>query len=295
MRILVVDDNAACASCFGETLREAGFVVDVSANLAEADDSVSVATYDAILVDRMLPDGDGLDWIRSQRRGGGTVPMLIVSAERDEVDHRIEGLNAGADDYMVKPVPLDELVARVRAVLRRPPAILNPVLQAGNVEFDPSNREVLVDGKALRMPRRETCIFEMLIRRVGKTVTKSLLEEGLYSFEDEVSANAIEVGIYRLRGHLMGSSATVSVRTVRGTGYVLEPHDVPIVAPQVPQAALIAAQVAVALVNDGSSNAPALPAIAASLSTMQAHETNVAVVAAALAVSMAVGTDDDGA
>jgi DNA-binding response OmpR family regulator len=298
MRILLVDDDRACAACIGDRLREEGFVVDHATALEGADDAVSVAPYDAMLVDRMLPDGDGLDWVRAQRRAGSTAPMLIITAERDAVDHRVEGLNAGADDYLLKPVPLDELVARVRAVLRRPVAALDSVLRAGNVEFDPANREVRVAGKALRMPRRETCIFEMLIRRVGKTVTKGVLEEGLYSFEDEVSSNAIEVGIYRLRGQLMGSGATAKVRTVRGTGYVLEsddaPADGPINLPEVPKAAIMAAQVAVALVQDGAAVAPMIPTIAASLSSAHSPDTTVAVVAAALAVSITQGPDEEG-
>jgi DNA-binding response OmpR family regulator len=295
MRILVVEDNRACARSIGGALRDEGFVVDHAPALSDASDSAAVAPYDAILIDRMLPDGDGLDWIREQRRAGSTVPILIITAEREAVDQRIEGLNAGADDYIVKPMPLDELVARLRAVLRRPAATLDPVLTAGNVEFDPAIREVRVAGKALRMPRRETCIFEMLIRRAGKTVTKGVLEEGLYSFEDDVSSNAIEVGVYRLRGHLMGSNATAKVRTVRGTGYVLETGDEhpPIDVPEVPKAAILAAQVAVALSQDGEA-APVIPVIAASLGPEQKQDTQIAVVAAALAVRMTQASEEDG-
>lgn len=292
MRILVVDDDRACAGCITGILRDEGFVADHVTTLADATLSASLAPYEAILVDRMLPDGDGLDWVREQRRAGSTVPMLIITAERDTVDHRVEGLNGGADDYILKPMPLDELVARVRAVMRRPVATLDPVLRAGNVTFDPANREVRVAGKPLRMPRRETCIFEMLIRRSGKTVTKGLLEEGLYSFEDEVSSNAIEVGIYRLRGHLMGSGATATVRTVRGTGYVLESPDEPITVPdlpgEVPQVAMVAAQVAVVLSNQAEPSPALIPAaIAASLPESPLTETAAAVVAAVIAVSLA--------
>ncbi|WP_288588151.1 response regulator transcription factor [uncultured Methylobacterium sp.] len=291
MRILLVDDDKACADSIGGVLRDEGFVADHVTTLVDATLSASLAPYDALLVDRMLPDGDGLDWVREQRRAGSTVPILIITAERDAVDHRIEGLNAGADDYILKPMPLDELIARVRAVMRRPVATLDPVLRAGNVTFDPSNREVRVAGKPLRMPRRETCIFEMLIRRCGKTVTKGMLEEGLYSFEDEVSSNAIEVGIYRLRGHLLGSGATSTVRTVRGTGYVLDAPDEPITLPEipreVPKAALVAAQVAVALSSQTESPALVPAAIAASLPEATPSETATAVVAAVLAVSLA--------
>lgn len=292
MRILVVDDDRACAGCITGILRDEGFVADYVTTLSDATLSASLAPYEAILVDRMLPDGDGLDWVREQRRAGSTVPMLIITAERDTVDHRVEGLNGGADDYILKPMPLDELVARVRAVMRRPVATLDPVLRAGNVTFDPANREVRVAGKPLRMPRRETCIFEMLIRRSGKTVTKGLLEEGLYSFEDEVSSNAIEVGIYRLRGHLMGSGATATVRTVRGTGYVLESPDEPITVPELPgempQVAMVAAQVAIVLSNQAEPSPALIPAaITASLPEPTPAETAAAVVAAVIAVSLA--------
>lgn len=279
----------------GDALRDEGFVVDHVTALEDARDAASVAPYDAILVDRLLPDGDGLDWVREQRRSGNTAPILIITAERDSVDHRVEGLNAGADDYMLKPMSLEELVARVRAVLRRPASTLDLVLRSGNVEFDPTIREVRVAGKALRMPRRETCIFEMLIRRAGKTVTKGVLEEGLYSFEDDVSSNAIEVGIYRLRGHLMGSSATAKVRTVRGIGYVLESEDdAPIEVPEVPKAALLAAQVAIAMSADGGAPTPLISVIAASLDPASQPETQVAVVAAALAVSMTQKAEEEG-
>lgn len=295
MRVLVVDDDRACADCISGILRDEGFVADHVTTLSEASLSASLVPYEAMLVDRMLPDGDGLDWVREQRRAGSTVPMLIITAERDAIDQRVEGLNAGADDYILKPMPLDELVARIRAVMRRPVATLDPVLRAGNVTFDPANREVRVAGKPLRMPRRETCIFEMLIRRSGKAVAKGVLEEGLYSFEDEVSSNAIEVGVYRLRGHLLGSGATASVRTVRGVGYVIEAPDEPITVPsapeEVPQVALVAAQVAVALSSQSETTGIVIPAIAASLPASAPQETTAAVVAAVLAVSLARGTD----
>jgi DNA-binding response OmpR family regulator len=289
MRILLIDGDRTYAGCLRDRLWEEGFVVDHVASMEDADDAVSVAPYDAMLVGRSLPDGDGLDWVRAQRRRGCTLPMLIVTAEPDAADRRVEGLNAGADDYLLKPVLFDELVARLRAVLRRPVAVLDSVLRAGNVEFDPVTREVRVAGNPLRMPRRETCIFELLMRRIGRTVVKSALEEGLYSFEDEVSSNAIEVGIYRLRGQLMGAGATATVRTVRGTGYVLEADNAPVDLPNVPKAAILAAQTAVALVQDGVAitGLAGASAVAQRLSSKHTPDTNIAVVAAVLAISMA--------
>lgn len=281
MRVLFVDPDRACARSVAEALRGHGFVVDCVGAIEAARDAASVAPYDAILTERVLPDGDGLDWVREQRRAGSTAPILIVTAARGAVCHRVEGLNAGADDYILKPIPMDELVARVRAVLRRPASTLSPVLRAGNVEFDPAIREVRIAGRPARMPRRETCILEMLIRRAGKTVTKGVLEEGLYSFEDDVSSNAIEVGIYRLRGHLQGAGATAKIRTVRGTGYVLESEDdAPI---QIPKAVMLAAKVAAAMWSKGSEAGSGL---AGPVAAMPRPEAQVAVLAAALALSM---------
>ena len=225
MRILIIDTNRHYAQSLGSMLEGEGFAFDHMDSLTDASASLDSASYDAMLIERCLPDGDGADWIRHQRRLGSTVPMLIVAGQRDSVGDRVEGLNAGADDYMVKPVPTDELVARIRAVLRRPASVLDPLLKAGNIAFDPSNREVRVGRQTLRLPRRETAILEILMRRVGRIVTKNVLEQGLYSFGGEVSSNAIEVGVYRLRNHLVTAGASVAVRTVRGSGYSLEALD----------------------------------------------------------------------
>ncbi|MCJ2013117.1 response regulator transcription factor [Methylobacterium sp. J-076] len=265
-------------------LRSEYFVADHVTTLGEARDAVGVAQYDVILTERLLPDGDGLDWVRERRRAGSTAPILILSATLGTVEHRVEGLNAGADDYIPKPIPLDELVARIRAVLRRPASTLDLVLRAGNIAFDPATREVRVAGRPLRMPRRETCVLEMLIRRAGKTVTKNVLEEGLYSFEDDVSSNAIEVGIYRLRGHLQGAGATAKIRTLRGTGYVLEAEDD--ASDEVPNAVLLAAQVAVAMSSRHGAARTRIPVIAAGLVPAPKPEARVAILAAALALSM---------
>lgn len=281
MRILFVDADRSYARSVADALRRYGFVVELAATLEDARDFVRVAPYVAILIERVLPDGDGLDWVREQRRSGGTAPILIITAERGAVCHRVEGLNAGADDYLLKAIPIDELAARIRAVLRRPSATLSPILRAGNLEFDPALREVRIAGRLTRMPRRETCILEMLIRRTGKTVTKGLLEEGLYGFDDDVSSNAIEVGVYRLRGHLQGAGATAKIRTVRGTGYVLEiEDDAPI---QIPKAVMLAAKVAAAM---WSKEGEGDPGLAGHVASMPRPEAQVAALAAALALSM---------
>jgi DNA-binding response OmpR family regulator len=222
MRILVIEDQPKLAAILADALKGNGFIADLAGTLEDASDFAAVTRYDAILLDRGLPDGDGLDWLRVLRKRGDISPVLFMSAERPDIDDRVAGLDAGADDYIVKPFEIAELLARLRAVLRRPSSALDPILSAGNLQFDPASRQVWVDGAEIHMPRREACLLEVLIRRYGRVVPKPSLEESLYGFDDEVSPNAIEVGVYRLRTHLQNANASVQVRTARGLGYALE-------------------------------------------------------------------------
>lgn len=224
MRILVIEDEPRLRGILGDSLKQNGFIPDLAPALQEASDFIAVSTYDAILLDRGLPDGDGLDWLRDLRKGSDTTPVLFMSAERPDLNDRVAGLDAGADDYIVKPFQTVELLARLRAVLRRPSSALDPVLSAGNLRFDPASRQVWVDEAEIHLPRREACLLEVFLRRFERVVPKTALEEGLYSFDDEVSKNAIEVGVYRLRTQLQASNATVWIRTARGVGYALEPR-----------------------------------------------------------------------
>jgi DNA-binding response OmpR family regulator len=222
MRILLIEDQRDLAAVMADGLKDSGFVVDGARTIEDASSAVLLASYDMILVDRQLPDGDGLDWVKKQRRLGSSTPIIVITATMPEVDDRIEGLNAGADDYVLKPVLLDELVARIRAVLRRPAGTIGPVLRAGNVELDLTSRQVAIGGAAIHIPRREIGLIEVLMRRFGRVTPRAALEASLYSFDDEVSPNAMEVAVYRLRTHLSKSGATVTIRTVRGMGYILE-------------------------------------------------------------------------
>lgn len=221
MRILLIEDMKILASMMEEALINDGFVVDIAGSLEEAAAATGIAPYDIVLLDRKLPDGDGLSWLRSSRRNGFACPAIIMTAVAG-VNDRIEGLNAGADDYVVKPFCIEELIARIRAILRRPPSIQDACLRAGNLEFDTASRQVWIGRREVRIPRRDLCLLEILIRRFERAVTRAALEESLYSFNDEVSSNAIEVGVYRLRSHLAEAGANVRVRTVRGVGYLLE-------------------------------------------------------------------------
>ncbi len=222
MRILLVEDHPKLAEIVGDVLRANGFAADHAACLEDASVALATAVYDAILLDRSLPDGDGLAWLRGERRKGCTVPTIIMTGDRLDTIDKVDGLNGGADDYLGKPADPDEMIARLRAVLRRPPRMLQPVLRAANLEFDPASRQIWVGLSEINLPRRETCLLETLLRRHGRVVPKAAIEESLYGYDDEVSANAIEVGIYRLRSQLQASGAALSVRTVRGVGYVLE-------------------------------------------------------------------------
>ncbi|MGY3146143.1 two-component system OmpR family response regulator [Bradyrhizobium sp. USDA 3397] len=221
MRILLVDHHADFGRAVKEALLNCGFAVDVTWTLDEASAALDCANYHMILLESFLPDGDGLDWLKQLRREGRSMPTMMMSNLND-LSRRIAIFNAGADDFLPKPVFIDELVARMRAILRRSTQMTAPVVTFGNLHFDSIARQVSVGGRVLRIARREVCILEHLLNRAGRTVPRTALEESLYAFDDEVSTNALEVGIYRLRAHLNQAGATLRIATARGVGYTLE-------------------------------------------------------------------------
>lgn len=220
MRVLLVEDNERLAEFVAAGLRNAGFVVDTFTTLGDSDAAFEAAPYHAVILDLGLPDGDGLHLLKSFRARGSNCPVLVLTA-RDGITDRVTGLNAGADDYLLKPFAMEELVARLRAILRRPGAALSVLLSLGDLSFDTIGREVRVGGELVAMPRREVEMLEQLLRRAGKVVPKRSLEEGLYGFDDEVSSNTVEVLVSRLRKRLQQASAKVTVHTLRGIGYML--------------------------------------------------------------------------
>jgi DNA-binding response OmpR family regulator len=224
MRILIVDDNAKLATLLSDFLGSRGYTVD---SVASIEDAFTVPTndYDAVLLDRRLPDGDGLDWLRRKRSEGWDVPTIMFSATALGVHDRIEGLAAGADDYMAKPVHHDELLARLKAMLRRPRSITPQYKQLANLTFDLDAQIASVDGKILSLARREAQILGTLVRRAGRVVSRASLEQNIYSLEQDVSANAVEVAIHRLRTQLERAGARVKVHTLRGIGYMLQADD----------------------------------------------------------------------
>jgi two-component system response regulator TctD len=220
VRLLLVEDNDRFAALLKMGLGASGFAVDIIATAGDATAALKTTRWDIIVLDLGLPDADGLDVLADLRRRADTTPVLILSA-RGTLRDRITGLEAGADDYVVKPFALEELVARLQALLRRPGDLLGLALKVGNITFDTVARQVFVGDKPIVFPARELAVLEHLLRRSGKVVAKSLLEGALYGPTQEVESNAVEVYVHRLRRHLIEVGASVEVHTVRGVGYMI--------------------------------------------------------------------------
>jgi two-component system response regulator QseB len=214
MRLLLVEDDEMIAAGMSEGLRRAGYTVDQARDGREAELALMGAPYDLVLLDLGLPRKSGLEVLRGVRARGNAVPVLIVTA-RDAVSDRVEGLDAGADDYLIKPFDLDELAARVRALLRRGSGRADPVLRHGALTLNPVTHEVTLDGKALALSGREFALLEALLERPGALLSRARLEEKMYGWGEEVESNTIEVYIHSLRRKL----GPRFIRTVRGVGY----------------------------------------------------------------------------
>lgn len=222
MRLLVVEDNPKLAGLMASLLGKHAFAVDVAPTVDEARAALDTTDYDAILLDLSLPDADGADLLRSVRKKGSGVPVIVATARAD-VSERVAKLNEGADDYLVKPFSLEELLARVNAVLRRPRQSIGTVLKAGNVELDQAQHVVAVSGERVEMPRRELALLQILMRQNGRPVAREKLLDSLYSFDAEVTPNALEAAVSRLRRRLEANGASVTVVAMRGLGYLLGP------------------------------------------------------------------------
>lgn len=220
MRLLLIEDNARLAGLIRDGLRLQGFAIDWFETVDKAELAMKVANYDLLLLDLGLPDGDGLDLVRTVRRRKDATPILVLTA-RGGLDDRVLGLDAGADDYLVKPFQIPELAARCRALLRRPGASLGTLLVAGNVVLDTAARSVDVAGLSVDATPREIDLLEVLLRRVGHVVAKTSLENTLYAMEAEVTPNALEATVSRLRKRMTLAEADVKIRTVHGVGYAL--------------------------------------------------------------------------
>jgi DNA-binding response OmpR family regulator len=219
MRALLVEDNARLAALLAEGLRRAGWEAESVGSLEEAEAAVVVGDYDVVVLDRGLPDGDGLDLVRSLRNRPVAPPVLVMTA-RGEVAEICEGLDLGADDYIVKPVSLAELVSRLNAVRRRGARNVAPVV-LGALAYDPLSRAITVNGAPFDPPPRERTLLEVLLRAAPRPVSKEALEGRLAGLERTVQPNAVEVYVHRLRARLGGAASGAAIQTVRGLGYRL--------------------------------------------------------------------------
>lgn len=220
MRLLIVEDDPELANGLASALAQSGYASDVVHNGRDAVAACDVAAYQLVVLDLGLPDLDGVEVLRALRRKEITSPVLILTA-RDDLRDRVLGLDAGADDYLTKPFEIAELEARIRALLRRgdPTAA---TLALGAVAFDPATRRMTVAGKEVELTARELAVFELLLRRSGRIVSKRLLFDSLYSWDAETSLSTVEVFVSRLRRKLASAEAGVEIRAFRGLGYRLE-------------------------------------------------------------------------
>ncbi len=220
MRLLIVEDDHALSDALADALKRRDIHSDVAATLEDARHMVAVARYAAVLLDLGLPDGDGLALIRTLRAEQSDIPILAITA-RSALDARIAGLNTGADDYLTKPFEVDELIARLHAVLRRQGTLSGNMLTAGNLSFDTISGDLMVGGAPVILSARERQLAGLLLRRLGQVVSKPLAEDQLYGLDEPVGSNALEVLAHRLRRRLEVAGATVRIETIRGVGYIM--------------------------------------------------------------------------
>lgn len=219
MRILVVEDDETLGKSMAQSLVHAGYATDLATNVADALHVLSVENFDAIVLDLGLPDRDGYEVVRHLRQHGKSLPVLILTA-RDAVEDRVQGLDLGADDYVVKPIAMAELHARLRALIRRSSGASSPHINVGLLQLDTLGKRVYLKGQAVDLSAREWSVLEYLAMHSRRIVSKEQLIQAITALDQELSANAIEAYVHRVRGKIEGSG--VIIRTVRGLGYMLE-------------------------------------------------------------------------
>ncbi len=216
MRVLLIEDDTVLGEAIRDQVAADGHSVDWMTRLDDSRTALTTAGYDLILLDLMLPDGRGIPFLRDLRSRGDVTPVIILTA-LDQVSDRIDGLNAGADDYLVKPFDLAELSARIGSVARRYSGNPNPMITVGTLDIDLAARSLFKEGRPVQLTAREWVLFEAFLQRPGQLLSKSQLEERLYSFDTEIESNTIEVHVSRLRKKL-GAGI---IATERGLGYRL--------------------------------------------------------------------------
>lgn len=221
MRVLIVEDNTALASLVAKGLSQSDIDSDLTDGVHAAQRAIAAVEYAAIILDLGLHDRDGLELLRELRSKGCSIPVLIISA-RNGLEDRLRGLREGADDYIAKPFSVEELIARLQAVMRRPGQVFRgQTLRAGNVSLDTQNRQVNIGFRLHAVRLQETFILELLMRHLGNVVHRKYFEDEIFGIEGEPESNTIDVYVHRLRRQLADGGATVSIHTIRGVGYMM--------------------------------------------------------------------------
>ncbi|MBZ5762940.1 response regulator transcription factor [Rhizobium sp. VS19-DR104.2] len=220
MRVMLVEDEPEMASALRDALARSGMILDHASNLADAEIMAEPGLHDVLILDRQLPDGEGLSLVPKLRAKGNLVPVLVLTA-RGEIADRVEGLDHGADDYLAKPFAFEELLARLRALLRRPATVQTDIVTIGRLTYDHVNRDARVGDVAIDLTRRELLVLDALLRRLGRMVPRSLLMEAVFTMDDEVQPNALDTQVSRLRRKLADADSGIIVNGVRGVGYLL--------------------------------------------------------------------------
>ena len=216
MRLLLVEDDEILGDGITEGLREYAYTVDWIKDGNQFDSAICATSYDAIILDWNLPGEPGLNLLKHNRDSGGTVPILMLTA-RDTLEDKITGLDHGADDYLVKPFDLDELAARIRALIRRDHGRTHPLLRHGDIIMDIARHEVTKSGEILTLSLREFSLLQLLLENAGKVLSRSRIEDSMYAWGEEIESNSIEVHIHNLRKKI----GTDTIKTIRGVGYVI--------------------------------------------------------------------------
>lgn len=219
MRILLVEDEIELAAALRAALGRRNFVVDWVPDLAQAHEAIREPGLRAVLLDRGLPDGDGLSLLPALRAQADPPPVIVLTA-RGQTRERVEGLDAGAEDYLAKPFELDELLARLRVVFRRSASAPVETMALGALTFDPVHREAAVAGRPLLLPRRELALLDLLVRRAGRVVLRETIEAALFGFDDNPTSNTLDAHVSRLRRRLAECNAGVAIHALRGVGYL---------------------------------------------------------------------------
>ena len=218
MRLLLVEDNRTLADWLGRTLRKQNYTVDWVENGADADFLLRSESFDLVILDLTLPKMDGQEVLRRMRGRGNRTPVLVLTAN-NTTQSRVSELDQGADDYVGKPFEVEELEARIRVLLRRSSQVAQPLIACGDLVYDSNTHQFTLAGKELPLTPRERAVLEVLAMKMGTTVSKPALAQSLFSMDETLSIDAIEIYVHRLRKKLEGSDATIV--TLRGLGYVL--------------------------------------------------------------------------